>query len=142
MWEKPVETIALQSHALKSLFLVIPASITSDWLSYSSNITNPVGRDAEAFAIINDLTLVISEPTCVPDRAGDKGNTLDLFAMPLFTLHLFLAPRLHVFFRAIQLLTHTCVCTIFHLAAPLTYLSLGNVTLTGSTLAQAPHTPY
>ena len=49
----------------------------SDWLSYSSNITNPVGRDAEAFAIINDLTLVISEPTCVPDRAGDKANTLD-----------------------------------------------------------------
>ena len=34
---------------------------------------------AEAFAIVNELTHVISEPTRVPDRAGDKANTLDLF---------------------------------------------------------------
>ena len=51
----------------------------SNWLSYSSNVTNPAGREAEAFAIVNDLTQVISEPTRVPDRAGDKANNLDLF---------------------------------------------------------------
>jgi len=28
---------------------------------------------------VNDLSKLISEPTCVPDRPGDKANTLDLF---------------------------------------------------------------
>ena len=51
----------------------------SGWLSYSSNVTNLAGREAEAFATVNDLTQVISEPTRVPDRAGDKANTIDLF---------------------------------------------------------------
>ena len=37
------------------------------------------GRDAEAFAIVNDLSQLISEPTRIPDRSGDKANTLDLF---------------------------------------------------------------
>ena len=50
-----------------------------DWLPFPSNVTKPAGRDAEAFAIVNYLTQVISEPTRVPDRAGDKANTLDLF---------------------------------------------------------------
>ena len=51
----------------------------SDWLVYSSNITNPAGRDAEAFAIVNDLTQLISEPTRIPYRSRDKANTLDSF---------------------------------------------------------------
>ena len=28
---------------------------------------------------MNDLSQVISEPTCIPDGSGDKANTLDLF---------------------------------------------------------------
>ena len=36
-------------------------------------------RDAEAFAIVNDLSQLISEPTRIPDRLGRKANTLDLF---------------------------------------------------------------
>ena len=28
---------------------------------------------------MNDLSLLISQPTSVPDRSGDKANTLDLF---------------------------------------------------------------
>ena len=56
------------------------SSAGSDWLTFSSNVTYPAGRDGEAFAIVNYLTQqVISEPTRVPDRAGDKANTLDLF---------------------------------------------------------------
>ena len=43
------------------------------------NITNPAGRDAEAFAIVNDMTQLISEPTRIPNRSRDKANTLDLF---------------------------------------------------------------
>ena len=66
-------------HALKSFFFFNFNIHNSDWLSYSSNVTNPAGREAEAFAIVNDLTQVILEPTRVPDRAGDKANTLDLF---------------------------------------------------------------
>ena len=50
-----------------------------DWLPFPSKVTKPAGRDAEAFAIVNDLTQVISEPKSVPDRAGDKAKTLDLF---------------------------------------------------------------
>ena len=36
-------------------------------------------RDAEAFAIVNDLSQLISEPTRNPDRLRHKANTLDLF---------------------------------------------------------------
>ena len=66
-------------HALKSLFLVISISTTQIGSPISSNFTNLAGHEAEAFAIVNDLTQVNSEPTRVPDRAGDKANTLDLF---------------------------------------------------------------
>ena len=48
-------------------------------VTFSSNVTNPLGREAEAFSTVNYLTQVISEPTRVPDRAGDKATTLDLF---------------------------------------------------------------
>ena len=50
-----------------------------NWLTHSPHITNPAGRDAEAFAIVNNLSQLISEPTRISDRSGDKANTLDLF---------------------------------------------------------------
>ncbi|KAG1678547.1 Inositol hexakisphosphate and diphosphoinositol-pentakisphosphate kinase [Nymphon striatum] len=40
--------------------------------------TNPAGRDAEAFAIVNGLSQLVSEPTRILDRARDKVNTLNL----------------------------------------------------------------
>ena len=76
---KSIETITLQSPRSEIIVLGDFNIHNSDWLSYSSNVTNPAGREAEAFSIVNDLTQVISEPTRVPDRAGDKANTLDLF---------------------------------------------------------------
>ena len=76
---KSIETITLQSPRSEINVLGNFNIHNSDWLSYSSNVTNPAGRDAEAFAIVNDLTQVISEPTRVPNRAGDKANTLDPF---------------------------------------------------------------
>ena len=76
---KSIETITLQSPPSEIIALGDFNIHKSDWFSYSSNVTNPAGREAEAFAIVNDLTQVISEPTRVPDRAGDKANTLDLF---------------------------------------------------------------
>ena len=42
-------------------------------------MTSPAGRDAEAFAIVNDMSQLISESTRIPDCSGDKTNTLDLF---------------------------------------------------------------
>ena len=75
---KSIETITLQSP--RSDVIVLGKNIhISDWLSYSSNVTNPAGRATEAFAIFNYLRQVISEQTRVPDRAGDKADTLDLF---------------------------------------------------------------
>ena len=79
---KSIETITLQSPRSEILVLGVFNVHNSDWISYSSNVTNPAGREAEAFAIVNDLTQVISEPTRVPDRAGDKAHTLDLFLTP------------------------------------------------------------
>ena len=75
---KSIETITLQSPRSEIIALGDFNIHNSGWLSYSSNVTNPAGRKAEVFAIVNDLTLVISEPTRVPDRAGDKAHTLDL----------------------------------------------------------------
>ena len=76
---KSIEAITLQSPRSEFIVLGDFNIHNSDWLSYSSNVTNPAGREAEGFAIVNDLTQVISEPTRVPDHAGDKANTLDLF---------------------------------------------------------------
>ena len=50
-----------------------------NWLTHSPHITSPAGRDAAAFAIVNDLSQLISEPTHIPDYSRDKANTLDLF---------------------------------------------------------------
>ena len=79
---KSIEIINLQSPRSEIIFLGDFNIHNSDWLTYSSNVTNPAGREAEAFALVNDLTQVISEPTRVPDHAGDKANTLDLFLTP------------------------------------------------------------
>ena len=76
---KSIETITLQSPRSEIIVLGDFNIHNSGWLPYSSNVTNPAGREAEAFAIVNDLTQIISEPTRAPDRAGDKANTLDLF---------------------------------------------------------------
>ena len=76
---KSIETIALLSPRSEIIVLGDFNVHNSDWLSYSSSVTNPAGLDAEAFALVNDLTQVILETTGVPDRAGDKVNTLDLF---------------------------------------------------------------
>ena len=76
---KSFETITLQSPRSEIIVLGDFNIHNSDWLSYSSNVTNPACREAEAFDIVNDLTQVISEPTRVLDRALAKANTLDLF---------------------------------------------------------------
>ena len=75
---KSIETITLQYPRSEIIFLGDFNIHNSDWLSYSSNLTNPAGREADAFTIVNDLTQVISEPARFPDCAGDKANTLDL----------------------------------------------------------------
>ena len=78
---KSIETITLQSPRSEIILIVNFNIHNSDWLSYSSNFTHLAGREAEAeaFAIVNGLTLEISEPTCANDRAGDKANSLNLF---------------------------------------------------------------
>ena len=76
---KSIETITLQSPRSEIIVLGDFNVHNSVWLSYSSNVTNPAGLEAEAFAIVNDLTQIISEPTRVPDRARDKANTFFIF---------------------------------------------------------------
>ena len=76
---KSVETITLQSPRSEIIVLGDFNVHNSDWFSYSSNVTNPAGWAAEVYAIVDDLTQVVSEPTCVHDRAGDKANALDIF---------------------------------------------------------------
>ena len=58
-----IEAMILQSPGSEIIVLGYFNVHNSDWLCYSSNITNPAGRDADAFSIVNDLTQVISEPT-------------------------------------------------------------------------------
>ena len=79
--------MTLQSPRSEIIFLGDFNVHNSDWLTNSSNVTNPVGQDGEAFAIVNDLTQVISEPTRVPDRAGGKANTSDLFLTSSPNIH-------------------------------------------------------
>ena len=69
----------LQSPSSEIIILSDFTVYNPNWLTYSPHITSPAGRDAEAFAIVNDLSQLISEPTPIPDRSGDKANTLDLF---------------------------------------------------------------
>ena len=49
-----------------------------DWLAHSSNFNSSAGLHAEAFAIVKDLSQLISKPTHISDCSGDKANTLDL----------------------------------------------------------------
>jgi len=44
-----------------------------------SHFTSPAGCDVETFAIVNDLSQLITEPTCIPGCSGDKDTTLNLF---------------------------------------------------------------
>ena len=76
---KTIDTITLQSPRSEIIILGDLNVYNPNWLTHSPHITSPAGRDAEAFAIVNDLSQLISEPTRIPDRSGDKANTLDLF---------------------------------------------------------------
>ena len=76
---KTIDTITLHSPRSEIIILGDFNVFNPHWLTHSPHITSPAGRDAEAFAIVNDLSQLISEPTRIPDRSGDKANTLDLF---------------------------------------------------------------
>ena len=75
---KTIDTITLQSPRSKFTIFGDFNVYNPNWLIHSPHITSPAGRDAEAFAIVNDLSQLISELTRIPDRPGDKANTLDL----------------------------------------------------------------
>ena len=76
---KTIDTITLQSPCSEFTILGDFNVCNPNWLSHSPHITSPAGCDAEAFAIVNDLSQLISEPTCTPDCSGDKANTFNLF---------------------------------------------------------------
>ena len=76
---KSIDTITLQSPRSEITNRGDFNVYNPSWLTNSSHITSPVGHDAEAFAIVNDLSQLISEPTCIPDHSGDKANMLNLF---------------------------------------------------------------
>ena len=75
---KTIGTITLQSPRSEITVLGDFNVYNPNWLTHSPHITSPAGRDAEAFAIVNSLSQLISEPTRIPDRSGDKANTLNL----------------------------------------------------------------
>ena len=74
---KTVDTITLQSPRSEMTVLGDFNVYNPNWLTHSPHITSPAGRDTQAFAIVNDLALSISEPTRI--SSGDNANTLDLF---------------------------------------------------------------
>lgn len=74
-----IEQILASSPSAEICFLGDFNAHNSSWLSHSPPVSNAAGREAEAFAIINSLEQLISDPTRVPDRDGDRANTLDLF---------------------------------------------------------------
>ena len=76
---KTIDTINLESTSSEITVLGDFNVYNPNWLTHSPHITSPAGRGAEAFAIVNNLSQLISEPTRIPDRSGDKANTLDLF---------------------------------------------------------------
>ena len=76
---KTIDTSTLQSPRSEISILGDFNIYNPNWLTHSPHITSPAGLDAEAFAIVNDLSHLISEPTCIPDCSGDKASTLDLF---------------------------------------------------------------
>ena len=75
---KTIDTITLQSQHSEITVLGDFNVYNPNWLTHSPHITSPDGHDAEAFAIVNDLSQLISEPTRIPDHSGDKANTLNL----------------------------------------------------------------
>ena len=75
---KTIDTITLQCPRSEITVLGDFNVYNPNWLTHSPHFTTPAGRDAEAFAIVNNLSQLISEPTCIPDRSEDKANTLDL----------------------------------------------------------------
>jgi len=72
-------TITLQSPHSEITVLGDFNVYNPNWLTHSPNIISPAVRDAEAFAIVNNLSQLISEPTQTPDHSEDKANALDLF---------------------------------------------------------------
>jgi len=76
---KTIDTITLQSPSSEITVLGDFNVYNPNWLTHSPHITSPAGRNAEAFAIANNLSQLISEPTHIPDRSGDKANTHHLF---------------------------------------------------------------
>ena len=76
---KSIDDITLQSPRSQIIIFGGFNVHNSEWLAYSLNITKPAGRDAEDYAIVNNLTQMISEPTLIYDRSRDKANAIDLF---------------------------------------------------------------
>ena len=76
---KSIDTITVQSQGSKIIILGDCNVYNPNWLSHLSHSTSPAGCDTEAFAIVNDLKQLISEPTHIPDHSGDKANMLNLF---------------------------------------------------------------
>ena len=76
---KTIDTITLPSPCSEITVLGDFDVYNPNWLTHSPYITSPAGHDAEAFAIVNNLSQLISEPTRIPDHSGGKANTLDLF---------------------------------------------------------------
>ena len=75
---KSIDTILLQSLRSEITILGNFNAYNPIWLTTSSHISS-ASCDAEGFAIVNDLSQLISEPTRIPDRSGDRANTLDVF---------------------------------------------------------------
>ena len=69
---KTIDIITLQSPRSEITNLGDFNVYSRNWLTHSPHITSPAGRNAEAFAIVNDLSQLISEPTRTPDHSGDK----------------------------------------------------------------------
>ncbi|VDP65804.1 unnamed protein product [Echinostoma caproni] len=55
-----------------------------EWLKGSSDTTF-MRREAEAFAVVNNLNQLVDLPTRVADRIGDRAHTLDLILKSIFT---------------------------------------------------------
>ena len=60
---KTIDTITLQSPRSEITVLGDFNVYNPNWLTHSPHITSPASRDAEAFAIVNDLSQLISQGT-------------------------------------------------------------------------------
>jgi len=76
---KTIDTITLQSPRFEITVLGEFTVYNPNWLTHSPYITSPAGHDAEAFAILNDLSQLMSEPTRIPNCSVYNANTFDLF---------------------------------------------------------------